>query len=216
MRVVVSAGPFQQCDRASGSVARQQGSFTCAVVERPGHAAAHLASARRLATRPATGPGRVDSLVRHLTTCADGPFAPGRAAIHGLHWLHHHPHSAGNTSVAGCRSPGSERYRCSCSRHKARVQVRRFSRGRMVTFRSIRAARAHGAWGRTSHNPPTVGSSPTRPTRVNLYKNSICRADKGRLRRASALDNVRDRRITYCPGPFNRVLGRGPAGMPHL
>jgi len=31
-------------------------------------------------------------------------------------------------------------------------------------LRGIRAARAHGALGRTSHNPPVVGSSPTRPT----------------------------------------------------
>jgi hypothetical protein len=30
--------------------------------------------------------------------------------------------------------------------------------------RAICAARAHGAWGCTSHNPPVVGSSPTRPT----------------------------------------------------
>jgi hypothetical protein len=29
--------------------------------------------------------------------------------------------------------------------------------------RVIGAARAHGAWGRSSHNPPVVGSSPTRP-----------------------------------------------------
>jgi hypothetical protein len=29
----------------------------------------------------------------------------------------------------------------------------------------IRAASAHGARSRTSHNPPVVGSSPTRPTR---------------------------------------------------
>jgi hypothetical protein len=30
--------------------------------------------------------------------------------------------------------------------------------------RAISAASAHGARGRTSHNPPVVGSSPTRPT----------------------------------------------------
>jgi hypothetical protein len=31
-------------------------------------------------------------------------------------------------------------------------------------IRVVCAASAHGAWGRTSHNPPVVGSSPTRPT----------------------------------------------------
>src|SRR5580704_11157326 len=33
-------------------------------------------------------------------------------------------------------------------------------------LRSIRAASALGASGRSSHNPPVVGSSPTRPTAV--------------------------------------------------
>jgi len=31
-------------------------------------------------------------------------------------------------------------------------------------LRGIRAGSAYGAQGRTSHNPPVVGSSPTRPT----------------------------------------------------
>ena len=31
-------------------------------------------------------------------------------------------------------------------------------------IRVVCAASAHGAGGRTSHNPPVVGSSPTRPT----------------------------------------------------
>ena len=39
-------------------------------------------------------------------------------------------------------------------------------------LRGIRAASAHGARGRTSHNPPVVGSSPTRPTVAELNKNS--------------------------------------------
>ena len=34
----------------------------------------------------------------------------------------------------------------------------------VARLRGIRAASAHGARGRTSHNPPVVGSSPTRPT----------------------------------------------------
>ena len=34
----------------------------------------------------------------------------------------------------------------------------------MARLRGIRAARASGAPGRSSHNPPVVGSSPTRPT----------------------------------------------------
>jgi hypothetical protein len=39
--------------------------------------------------------------------------------------------------------------------------------------RAIGAASAHGARGRTSHNPPVVGSSPTRPTYPHLRKRSI-------------------------------------------
>src|SRR5580692_9070745 len=39
-------------------------------------------------------------------------------------------------------------------------------------LRSIRAASAHDARGRSSHNPLVVGSSPTRPTRSNLFKHS--------------------------------------------
>jgi hypothetical protein len=39
-------------------------------------------------------------------------------------------------------------------------------------LRGIRAARAHDARGRSSHNPPVVGSSPTRPTQYILSKNS--------------------------------------------
>ena len=31
-------------------------------------------------------------------------------------------------------------------------------------FRAVGAASGHGVWGRTSHNPSAVGSSPTRPT----------------------------------------------------
>ena len=34
-------------------------------------------------------------------------------------------------------------------------------------FRAIGAASGHGARGRASHNPPAVGSSPTRPTCEN-------------------------------------------------
>ena len=36
--------------------------------------------------------------------------------------------------------------------------------------RVIRAVSVPGAGGRTSHNPPVVGSSPTRPTGVRLCK----------------------------------------------
>ena len=34
-------------------------------------------------------------------------------------------------------------------------------------IRVIYAASTLGAWGRSSHNPPVVGSSPTRPTAVS-------------------------------------------------
>src|SRR5207253_2510174 len=34
----------------------------------------------------------------------------------------------------------------------------------VARLRGIRAASAHDAWGRSSHNPPVVGSSPTRLT----------------------------------------------------
>ena len=36
-------------------------------------------------------------------------------------------------------------------------------------LRGIRAANAHDAWGRSSQNPPVVGSSPTRPTSYFTY-----------------------------------------------
>jgi hypothetical protein len=39
-------------------------------------------------------------------------------------------------------------------------------------LRSIRAASAPGARGRSSHNPPVVGSSPTRPIACHLNKSS--------------------------------------------
>ena len=41
-------------------------------------------------------------------------------------------------------------------------------------LRGIRAASAPDAPGRSSHNPPVVGSSPTRPTGSNLFKRSKC------------------------------------------
>ena len=39
-------------------------------------------------------------------------------------------------------------------------------------LRGIRAASAYDALGRSSHNPPVVGSSPTRPTACHLNKGS--------------------------------------------
>src|SRR6516165_9177193 len=39
--------------------------------------------------------------------------------------------------------------------------------------RAIGAASAHGARGHTSHNPPVVGSSPTRPTRGGTRRQII-------------------------------------------
>ena len=43
-------------------------------------------------------------------------------------------------------------------------------------LRAIGAASARVALGRTSHNPPVVGSSPTRPTTSDLRRNGYRRA----------------------------------------
>jgi hypothetical protein len=40
----------------------------------------------------------------------------------------------------------------------------------------ICACRAHVAWGRSSHNPPVVGSSPTRPTSSELRRYPLIRS----------------------------------------
>ena len=42
----------------------------------------------------------------------------------------------------------------------------------VARLRGIRAASAYDARGRSSHNPPVVGSSPTRPTKYYLQKSS--------------------------------------------
>jgi hypothetical protein len=61
--------------------------------------------------------------------------------------------------------------------------------------RIICAARAHGAWGRTSHNPPVVGSSPTRPTSyARSSKNAagqVCVPKTSTLHRAAPLRLIR-------------------------
>jgi hypothetical protein len=46
---------------------------------------------------------------------------------------------------------------------------------------SVRAASAPRASGRTSHNPPVVGSSPTRPTLHSMNKDSKISVDENRL-----------------------------------
>ncbi len=46
-------------------------------------------------------------------------------------------------------------------------------------LRGIRAGSAYGAWGRSSHNPPVVGSIPTRPT--SLMSQALCTRWKGSI-----------------------------------
>ncbi len=70
-----------------------------------------------------------------------------------------------------------------------------------VMIRVICAASTLGAWGRASHNPPVVGSSPTRPTSharppansagqvCALKTSTLHRATPLRLTRASAVIN---------------------------
>jgi hypothetical protein len=70
--------------------------------------------------------------------------------------------------------------------------------------RAIGAASAHGARGHTSHNPPVVSSSPTRPTYVRLKKGSICprlaqpayRTDAGMVAAMTPAERSAERRKT--------------------
>src|SRR3954453_4136497 len=71
---------------------------------------------------------------------------------------------------------------------------------RAARLRGIRADRAPGAPGRASHNPPVVGSSPTRPTRSFLH-------GTGRLNPPDPGTNVQ--------GPVPRPARLDPAPVPH-